>query len=222
MSDFAEIPLNLPLFEGVPPEKVPHVLKCLNATIATFESKERILAQGEKGKYARYLLSGNAFILSNDYWGNRSILGEYKPGFVIAAERFFALDYASPADVVADEPCTLLQFNLEKKVEAKPCCMVHINRIRSNLACIAMKMNADLIGKLGVVSNRTTREKVLAYLSEQARLNGSTVFDIPYSRQELADALYVERSALSHELSKLKQDGLISYTRGPFELHCVS
>ena len=53
MSDFAEIPLNLPLFEGVPPEKVPHVLKCLNATIATFESKERILAQGEKGKYAR-------------------------------------------------------------------------------------------------------------------------------------------------------------------------
>ena len=56
MSDFAEIPLDLPLFEGVPPEKVPHVLKCLNATIATFESKERILAQGEKGKYARYLL----------------------------------------------------------------------------------------------------------------------------------------------------------------------
>ena len=85
-----------------------------------------------------------------------------------------------------------------------------------------MKMNADLIGKLGVVSNRTTREKVLAYLSEQARLNGSTVFDIPYSRQELADALYVERSALSHELSKLKQDGLISYTRGHFELHCIS
>lgn len=75
MSDFAEIPLNLPLFEGVPPEKVLHVLKCLNATIATFESKERILAQGEKGKYALYLLSGNAFILSNDCWGNRSILG---------------------------------------------------------------------------------------------------------------------------------------------------
>ena len=73
--------------------------------------------------------------------------------------------------------------------------MVHVNRIRENLARITLQMNADLLGKLGIVSNRSTREKVLAYLSDQAALHGSSAFDIPYTRQELADALYVERSA---------------------------
>ena len=74
-------------------------------------------------------------------------------------------------------------------------------------------------GKLGIVSNRSTREKVLAYLSDPAALHGSSAFDIPYTRQELADALYVERSALSHELSRLQKDGYLTFSRKHFELH---
>ena len=124
--------------------------------------------------------------------------------------------------MVADEPCTLLLFNLEKQVEAKPCCMMHVDRIRTNLARVALQMNAALLGKLDIVSNRSTREKVLAYLSEQAELHGSARFDIPYNRQELADALYVERSALSHELSKLQKEGYITFSRRHFELHRTS
>lgn len=155
----------------------------------------------------------------DEYWGNRSILGEYAAGSVLAAEQFFKLNLPLPADVVASSPCTLLQFNLERHVEAKPCCMVHVNRIRENLARITLQMNADLLGKLGIVSNRSTREKVLAYLSDQAALHGSSAFDIPYTRQELADALYVERSALSHELSRLQKDGYLTFSRKHFELH---
>lgn len=99
--------------------------------------------------------------------------------------------------------------------------MLHgaVNRIRENLARITLQMNADLLGKLGIVSNRSTREKVLAYLSDQAALHGSSAFDIPYTRQELADALYVERSALSHELSRLQKDGYLTFSRKHFELH---
>ncbi|MEI3231958.1 MAG: Crp/Fnr family transcriptional regulator [Gordonibacter pamelaeae] len=201
MSDLAALPADLPLFEGVPVEKVPHVLSCLNATLATFSKRERILGRGETQRSTGYLCEGRAQLVSNDYWGNRSILGEYAAGSVLAAEQFFKLNLPLPADVVASSPCTLLQFNLERHVEAKPCCMVHVNRIRENLARITLQMNADLLGKLGIVSNRSTREKVLAYLSDQAALHGSSAFDIPYTRQELADALYVERSALSHELA---------------------
>ncbi len=99
--------------------------------------------------------------------------------------------------------------------------MVHIDRIRTNLARIAVQMSAELVGKLSIVSMRSTREKVLAYLTSQAEATGSAAFDIPYSRQELADALYVERSALSHELSKLQKDGYITFNRRHFELHRV-
>ena len=222
MSDLAALPVNLPLFEGVPAEKVPHVLSCLNATLATFSKHERILGRGEAQRSTGYLCEGRAQLVSNDYWGNRSILGEYAAGSVLAAEQFFKLNLPLPADVVASSPCTLLQFNLERHVEAKPCCMVHVNRIRENLARITLQMNADLLGKLGIVSNRSTREKVLAYLSDQAALHGSSAFDIPYPRQELADALYVERSALSHELSRLQKDGYLTFSRKHFELHRLS
>lgn len=219
MPDLTTLPADLPLFEGVPIEKVPHVLSCLNATLVTFGKRERILGRGETQRYTGYLCEGRAQLVNNDYWGNRSILGEYAAGSVIAAEQFFKLNLPLPADIMTSSPCTLLLFKLEQHVEAKPCCMVHVNRIRENLARIVLQMNADLLGKLGIVSNRSTREKVLAYLSEQAALYDSPEFDIPYNRQELADTLYVERSALSHELSRLQQDGYLTFTRKHFVLH---
>lgn len=222
MFNVAAIPPGLPLFEGVPTDKVPHVLKCLNAALVTYGREERIFGRGEIGRRTAYLCDGSARIVSNDYWGNRSILGEYTRGSVIAAEQFFKLDLPFPADIVSGSSCTLLYLNVERQVEAKPCCMVHIDRIRTNLARITMQMNADLLGRLGIVSNRSTREKVLAYLSEQASLHGSPSFDIPYNRQELADTLYVERSALSHELSRLQKDGYITFSRRHFELRRVS
>lgn len=221
MPDIATIPTDLPLFEGVPAEKVPSVLKCLNATLAVFGKQELIFERGETGHWTGYLCEGRARIVSNDYWGNHSILGEYTPGSVIAAEQFFNLKSPFPADIIASTPCTVLLFNLKEHVETKPCCKVHVDRIRTNLARTTMQMNADLLGKLGIVSNRSTREKVLAYLSEQANLYSCSSFDIPYSRQELADALYVERSALSHELSRLQKDGYITFTRKRFELHKI-
>lgn len=85
--------------------------------------------------------------------------------------------------------------------------MVHVDHIRANLALISMKMSSDLLDRLSIASMRSTRDKVLAYLTNEAKAQGSAVFDIPYNRQELADALYVERSALSHELGKLQKEG---------------
>ena len=83
------LPTDLPLFAGVPREKVPHVLKCLNATLSTYRKGERILSRGETGRCTGYLCEGRALIVGNDYWGNRSIHGEFHPGSVIAAEQFF-------------------------------------------------------------------------------------------------------------------------------------
>lgn len=219
MPDSPDVRTDLPLFEGIPEGKIPHVLKCLNATVVEYGRGDRIFARSGDGEKTGYLCEGRAQLVSNDYWGNRSILGEYGPGSVVAAERFFKLDLTLPADVIACEPCTVLQFNLGKHVEAKPCCMVHVDRIRSNLARITIRMSAELVGKLNIVSMRSTREKILAYLTSRAAAESSATFDIPYSRQELADALYVERSALSHELSKLQKDGFITFNRRHFELH---
>ena len=218
MDDFNELAADLPLFDGVPKEKLPHVLKCLNAQIAHYGKGERICRGGEEQRRTVYLCEGCAHLASTDCWGNRSILSEYERGSVIAADRLFGMSDKLPADIVAAEDCTALLFDLQKHVEAKPCCMVHVERIRANLARALLQMNTRLIDRMDILANRSTRKKVLAYLSRQAELNGSDTFDIPLSRQELADALYVERSALSHELGKLQKEGRIAFSRRHFTL----
>ncbi len=219
MIDTVDLSLDIPLFDGIPRDKIPFILKCLNATLTNYERQTYILSQGVSSHKTGYLYEGRAHIISYDLWGNRSILGEYRPGSVIAAEQFFGLANDTPVAIVANTSCKIIWFGLDKYIEAKPCCMVHVTRIRTNLACIAMQMNIQLIGKLDIISNRSVREKVLAYLSDQASKNGSHSFDIPYNRQELADALYVERTSLSHELSKLQQEGYITFSRKHFKLH---
>ncbi|MEG2948994.1 MAG: Crp/Fnr family transcriptional regulator [Raoultibacter sp.] len=222
MASIDTLPADLPLFEGVPQDKIPHVLACLNASLVTYDKRERILERGETTHGTGYLCEGRACVVNYDFWGNRSILGEYSPGSVIAGEQFFNLASTVAATVIAATPCVLIIFNLEKSIAAKPCCMVYVDRIRLNLARITMQMNTALLGRLDIVSNRSTREKVLAYLSDQATKNKTCCFEIPYNRQELADALYVERCALSHELSRLQRDGYITLERNRFELHKLS
>lgn len=221
MTDLESIPTDLPLFDGIPTEKIPHVLRCLNVRVCNYDKRDYIFNHLRPSTYTGYLCEGTAFIVSNDVHGNRSILSECKPGSVLAAEQFFKLDSPISTDVIASTPCQVLLFNLEEEVEAKPCCMVHVDHVRANLSRSAMQMNNELLGKLEIVSNRSTREKVFAYLSDQVKLNDSKSFDIPFTRQELADALYVDRSALSRELSKLQREGYISYSGKHFEVHSL-
>ena len=87
-----------------------------------------------------------------------------------------------------------------------------------NLLKILANRNQQLVTKFSHISKRSTREKLLSYLYLQSRLQGSNTFTIPFNRQELADYLFVERSAMSHELSKLRDEGLLDYHRSSFKL----
>ena len=78
--------------------------------------------------------------------------------------------------------------------------------------------NARLMAKVEVISQKSLREKILTFLSLQAQMQGSGYFEIPMSRQELAEYLCADRSALSRELSGMKADGLLDYDRNTFRL----
>ena len=72
--------------------------------------------------------------------------------------------------------------------------------------------------KLGHMSKRSTREKLISYLSEQARRSNSPDFTIPFNRQQLADFLSVDRSAMSNELCKMRDEGMLRFDRSHFTL----
>ena len=75
-----------------------------------------------------------------------------------------------------------------------------------------------LTGKMRHMARPTTREKLLSYLSAQAARAGGPEFDIPLDRQQLADYLAVDRSAMSAVLGKLRDEGVLEFRKNHFRL----
>ena len=96
-------------------------------------------------------------------------------------------------------------------------CRFHHTLIRNLLGIVAQN-NMYLNQKIKYTSRKTTREKLMAYLTDQAKMKGSNDFTIPFNRQELADYLGVDRSALSNELSKMQREGLLQVEKNRFRL----
>lgn len=157
-------------------------------------------------------------VIREDFWGKRKIVSRIDPGGLFGEAFACAGTESLPVSVMAAEDSEVLFINCRRITT--PCeqvCSFHIDLSR-NLALLLAEKNIALIQKMEYITQPTTREKLLAYLSEQARLAGEKTFEIPFNREELADYLSVERSAMSAELSKMRKDGLIIFRKNRFEL----
>ena len=218
MNEFIDILKNTKMFSGVSENDIPKMLDCFGAKTVTFQKGEYVLRQGEKTEKISILLKGKLHIQNEDYWGNRSILGSISTG------ELFAEAYATPEsgplmnDVVAVENSTVLFFDLGKITSTcESVCRFHALVVQNLLYEISEK-NRKLVQKLGHMAKRSTREKLISYLSGEAKRNNSSIFEIPFNRQQLADYLSVDRSAMSNELCKMRDDGMIKFQKNRFEL----
>lgn len=203
---------------GVGEEETEAMLSCLNARMRTCKKGEYVLRQGEHLEDIMILLEGKLHIQQDDYWGNRSILRQITVGDM------FGEAYASPEsgallnDVVAIEDSRILAFDVKRILTTcSSACRFH-TMIVQNLFFAISEENRKLVQKLGYMSQRTTREKLISYLSEEAKKQRSSSFTIPFNRQQLADFLSVDRSAMSSELGKMRDEGLLIFDRNQFTL----
>ncbi|MEG0016983.1 MAG: Crp/Fnr family transcriptional regulator [Gordonibacter sp.] len=213
----ADLPIDsLELLKGIPSEKHRAVLRCLDARLSHFDKGDLLADRDSTPTCTRYLTSGAALILRYDIEGNRSILGSYRNGSVIESDMSPQFRQANGLDIVATEPCTTFDFSISQKIEGCACCIKYINLIKGNLVQSLADTNLGFLKRLDTLAHRSTREKVLAFLREQSHEAGTRTFSIPYNRQELADYLYIERSALSRELGSMRHEGMISFERNVF------
>ena len=206
------------LFAAVSEDELKKLSKCLQARQRTFAREAFILRVGEAVGPVFYILSGSVHIVDEDFWGNRSIIETMERDTLFGEAYVFSGAENHLVSVVAAEPVTLLEINPHKLFES--CangCACHTRLTRNALGIVSHKV-VRLTEKLGHIMQRTLREKLLSYLSLCAQRGKTSVFNIPYSRQQLADYLCVDRSALSHELSRLQKEGLLCYQRNHFEL----
>lgn len=207
------------LFSGLTDAELAEMLGCLQGRQEVFHKGEYVYQQGERIGSITILLEGCLHIQSDDYWGNRSIISTLRAGEMFGAA--YAVPEGEPLrnDVVAVEDSIVLFLEVRRLFTVCPSgCKFHALVVQNLFLALSAK-NRSLMQKLDHITKRSTREKLISYLSEEARRCGSASFSIPFDRQQLADYLSVDRSAMSKELCRMRDDGLLSFEKNHFVLH---
>ncbi len=207
-----------PLFSAMDLAEREAMLERLGGKVVSYRKGAFLLREGEPVTALGVLLEGGALIVQEDFWGNRSVMAAVEPGATFGETFACAPGSVSTVSVQASLPSRILYLDLRRAlVPADGPCPWRDKLIALLLSDLAEK-NLRLNRRLTHMGRRTTRDKVLSYLSLRAKEVGRADFFIPFSRQQLADYLAVDRSGLSAELSRLKAQGLLDYRRNRFVL----
>ena len=207
-----------PLFFGIRQEDMGTMLSCLHAKQKSFSKGEIILGEGAPAELIGVVLSGMVQVVREDYFGNRSMMAKLGPAEMFAEAFALAGVEGMPVNVVAAENSEVMLIDVSRI--SRPCakaCGFHRQMIYNLMRILALK-NLACNQKIEVVSRRSTREKLMAYLLLQAKRAKKSTFLIPFDRQELADYLEVDRSGLSTEIGKLRREGVIDCEKNRFTI----
>lgn len=218
MKKYISILKRTKLFAGVSEDEIATMLDCLQARLYTYKKGEYVFRQGEHLNHIMVLVEGELHVQRDDYWGNRSIINMVDVGEMFG-EAYVAPDSGAILnDVIADADSAVIFFDVKRILTTcSSACRFH-TMIVQNLFFGISEKNRKLVQKLGHMSKRSTREKLISYLSEEAKKQNNNIVTIPFNRQQLADFLSVDRSAMSNELGKMRDEGLILFEKNRFML----
>lgn len=209
---------NTILFRGASPEEIRTMLGCLGAETRRYAKGETIYHAGDVVSAIGLVLSGSASIEIDDVWGNKSILDHVQPGQVFAESYACVPGEPLMNSVVAAENTEILFLDVGRVLHiCQNACSFH-NKLVRNLLFITSRKNLNLSRRSILTSAKSIRSRLLSFLSYESVKRGSREFEITFNRQQLADYLNVDRSAMSNELSKMQKDGLIAVDRNHFRL----
>ncbi len=208
--------LQIDLFENVQNNEVLELLKCIGIKTKVFRKNAFILKAGSKIDYLAVILGGNAVMSKTDSFGKQTIIEHLKMNDIFGHNIVCCGLDKSPVDIVAENECEVLFLPFEKVVT--PCaklCPYHLQLIKNVMKMIS-KRNSLLNDKIDIIGQKTTRDKIMALL--ETYHNGQKVFSIPYSREEMAKFLCVDRSAMSRELCRMRDEGILKFSKNHFEI----
>lgn len=218
MKKYIEILKRTQLFSGVSDTEISAMLNCLQAKLLTFQKGDYVFRERERIDNITVLVKGKLLVQHDDFWGNRNIVN------VIRVGEMFGEAYVAPEsgsllnDVIAEEDSAVIFFDVRRILTVcSTACRFH-SMVIQNLFFAISEKNRKLVQKIGHMSKRSTRAKLLSYLSEEAKRQNSSHFTIPFTRQQLADFLCVDRSAMSNELCKMRDEGLLQFAKNQFIL----
>ena len=219
MENYIKLLSETTLFSDLSEDEIGKLYECLDMRKKEVSRDSFVISAGDKVRSVYLILSGRMHIIDEDFWGNRTIIETLDINTLFGEAYVLSSAETHLVSVIAAEDSVMLEINPVRLFETcSNACTCHIKIIKNTLRILSEKI-VRLTEKVGYITQRTTRDKILSYLSRCAYQAGSDSFTIPYTRQQMADYLCVDRSALSHELSKLRESGLIDYNKNNFTLH---
>ena len=209
---------NTIIFHGMNDDEISASLQYLQASERTFKKGDTILHAGDTTENMGLVLEGSVTIESDDMWGNRTILSNAEAG------QFFAETYALLSsepmlvNVTANKDCRILFLRIGSLKRLQNDMEQWKMKFISNMLIISSHKNLTLTGRSFHTAPKTIRGRVMSYLNSVSIQKHSNDFCIPFDRQQLADYLNLERTALSKELGRMKQDRLIDYHKNHFKI----
>lgn len=218
MEKYFDLLLTSPLFAEISREELGSLLHCLSAREVSFAKGAPIFLEGDPAGFIGFVLEGTVEIVHDDFYGNRTLMSIAEQGQLFGESFACAKSETMPISGYALQESRVMWLECRRMLTVcSNVCAFHNTLIKNLLQVVACK-NLVLSSKIRVMSRKTTQEKLMAYLMEQAKQRGSAEFTIPLSRQALADYLGVERSAMSAELSKLRAAGVLESKGSRFRL----
>lgn len=213
----ADLLLGTALFKSISEQQLFVFLDDIQASKKKYNQADLILRQGQTPNSLGILLDGSACIFRDNIYGNHEIMSMVSVGDMFAESFVCAQIEHTLVSVQAQENSLVLWMNYHRLIHFSHTTQQIRSTVIQNLLFILAQHNVALNKKLKVLSARSIQEKVLAFLQEQAGKNYSSVI-IPFNRQQMADYLGCERSALSAELSRMQKQGLITFNKNKFTL----
>jgi CRP/FNR family transcriptional regulator, dissimilatory nitrate respiration regulator len=207
-----------PLFDQIQEQDLMGMLNCLCARVHLYQKDSYIILAGDPVQSIGVVLKGKVSVVRESEDGMRNLVAVLVPGECFG-ESFACSDHPEAfVYVVAMDECEILFLDCKKIVTTcSSACTYHTRLIQNILSLLTDKIQG-LNQKLEIVSKRKIRDKLQTFFETQKRNAGTNVFSIPYNREQLADFLFVDRSALSNELCKMRDEGLIRFQKNKFQI----
>ena len=207
-----------PLFDGLSPEDRRAIMGCVGYHIHSYKKGQTVVFEDDHVRHIGILLSGCVDMIKEDIWGNKTLLLRIRKDGLFGESFACCEDNTSIVSFVVSQDAQIIFMPFDRVMHScSMSCSFH-HQLLENMVKIIAGKNRDLMRKIEVVSKKTLREKILAYLSLQAQAQDSQVFEIPLGRVEWAEYLCANRSALTRELAKMQEEGLIRYQQNFFEI----
>lgn len=218
MTEYIDELISAPLFTGIKKADMKAMLGCLGSFEKSYHKGEYIFLEQDSVKCVGIMLSGTVDIIKEDIWGNKTIMLRIKEKQLFGETFACSDDPLASVTYCAASDCKILFLQFERIINSCTRSCVFHHRMIENMVKLIADKNKELLEKIGIVSKKNLREKIMGYLSQQAQNHGSNRFEIPLGRVELAEYLCADRSALTRELSNMKSDGIIDYHKNFFEI----